>query len=416
MTAKPLKIVELTVTNIQRIRSVHITPNGDPTVILGGDNGQGKTSVLDAIEMALGGGRSISAEPVRKGAKQGSIVANLGDLVVERVIAKDRTHTLTVRDADGNKMRSPQAVLDALCSKIAFDPLAFMDLEPARQNETLRQLLGLDFSKQDGERSRCYDKRTETTRDAKAVRAQSEGLVVPPGTPAERVVVADVLARLRAQSTVEEARKLHARKRWEAEQAVTQAKDALARAETILMNARASLKRIEAEVVPEAIEREPIETELASAEATNSNVAKREQRDALEKKAGELDAEAERLSARIAEIDAEKAALLASKSFPVPGLALGENGPTLDAVPLEQASAAQRLRVSVALGLALNPTLKVLLVRDASLLDSKSLALVAEMAGEAGAQVWLERVGAGDEHAIVISDGQVANDGKHVAA
>jgi hypothetical protein len=79
-------------------------------------------------------------------------------------------------------------------------------------------------------------------------------------------------------------------------------------------------------------------------------------------------------------------------------------------VPLVQASAAQKLRVSVALGLAMNPRLKVLLVRDASLLDATSLALVAQMAADADAQVWLERVGDGDPTAVVIADGQVSGD------
>ena len=94
----------------------------------------------------------------------------------------------------------------------------------------------------------------------------------------------------------------------------------------------------------------------------------------------------------------------------MPGLTLGDDGPMLDGVPLEQASGAQKLRVSVALGIAMNPRLKVLLVRDASLLDEDSLALVAEMAAAADAQVWLERVGDGDPAAVVIDDGQVSGE------
>lgn len=423
MTAKPLRIVSLKVTNIQRIRAVSITPNGDPTVILGGDNGAGKTSVLDAIEMALTGGKAISKDPIRHGAKQGSIVANLGDLVIERVIAPDRTHTLTVRDADGNKQRTPQAILDALCSKIAFDPLAFMALEPKKQNEVLRELLGLDFTALDAERERSYAKRTETTRDAKAVRAQAEGLVVPPTTPAEKVSVADLLAELKAANDLASARKDHARKVTDAETALAAAEDALKRAEAAAMQKRAAVKALAREVLAEPVATDAIEAKLAAAETTNRNVERRGQRDSLEMRANALDGDVKKLTSRIEQIDAEKAAAIAAKPFPVPGLALGEAGPTLDGVPLEQASAAQRLRVSVALGLALNPRLKVLLVRDASLLDSKSLALVTEMAAAAGAQVWLERVGDGDPTAVIIADGQVAedrthaaNDGEHTAA
>jgi chromosome segregation ATPase len=412
--APSLRIVDLKVQNIKRIRAVHITPNGDSTVILGGKNGAGKTSVLDAIQMALGGSRAIPSDPVRHGAKRGSIVADLGDLVVERVIAKDGQTTLTVRDADGIKQRSPQTILDELCSRIAFDPLAFMLMDPAKQNEVLRQLLGLDFSKLDAERERCYSQRTDRGRDAKSARASADSIQVPAETPDAVVSVADLIAQLRAAHEARDARATHERRVAEARAEVERAEHELKQAEARAMAKRMAVKSLEREAVPPAADPAPIERQLAAAESTNRHVHLRGQRDALEQKATALEAEVERLAARIADIDAEKTAAIAARPFPVPGLTLGQTGPMLEQVPLEQASAAQKLRVSVAIGLAMNPRLKVLLVRDASLLDEQSLALVAQMAAEGGAQVWLERVGDGDPTAVVIADGQVV--GADVAA
>lgn len=411
MTAKqnrPLKIVDLKVQNIKRVRAVHITPNGDSTVILGGKNGAGKTSVLDAIAMALGGARAIPSDPVRHGAKRGSIVADLGDLVVERVISPDGQTTLTVRDADGNRQRSPQKILDELCSRIAFDPLAFMSMDPAKQNEQLRQLLGLDFSQLDTERERCYAKRTDINRDAKAARSTSESVVVPPHTPDTPVVVADLLAQLTAANAAAEVVRTHERALTTLRTDVATLTTELARIEQQLMQRRMQLKALEREAPPAAPDTAAIAKQIADAEATNRAVHQRGQRDALEQKANLLDAEAAKLTARIEAIDGEKAKAIAACAFPVPGLTLGDSGPMLDGVPLEQASQAQKLRVSVALGIAMNPRLKVLLVRDASLLDETSLALVAEMAAGADAQVWLERVGDGDPTAVVIADGQVS--------
>lgn len=415
MTVKPdraLRIVDLKVQNIKRVRAVHITPNGDSTVILGGKNGAGKTSVLDAIAMALGGARAIPSDPVRHGAKRGSIIADLGDLVVERVISPDGQTTLTVRDADGNRQRSPQKILDELCSRIAFDPLAFMSMDPAKQNEQLRQLLGLDFSQLDAERERTYAKRTDTSRDAKSARATAEALVVPANTPAKAVVVTDLLAQLTAAAEAGEKVRTHERAMTTLRTDIATLQNELQRIETQLMQKRMQLKGLEREALtlPGAPDAGDIRRQIASAEATNRAVHTRGQRDALEQKANALDAEAAKLTARIEAIDGEKAAAIAACTFPVPGLALGADGPMLDGVPLEQASAAQKLRVSVALGLAMNPRLKVLLVRDASLLDETSLALVAEMAAAADAQVWLERVGNGDPTAVVIADGQVSGE------
>jgi hypothetical protein len=49
--------------------------------------------------------------------------------------------------------------------------------------------------------------------------------------------------------------------------------------------------------------------------------------------------------------------------------------------------------VSVAVGFALNPAVKVLLIREGAFLDEDNLALVGRLAEEAGAQIWIERVG-----------------------
>lgn len=82
---------------------------------------------------------------------------------------------------------------------------------------------------------------------------------------------------------------------------------------------------------------------------------------------------------------------------------------TLNGLPLDQASAAERLRVSVAIRLAMNPRLRVLLIRDANLMDRESMRLVAEMARAAGAQLRLERVEVDDQATVLIEDGCSAN-------
>lgn len=410
----PLKIVRLDVENVKRVRAISITPHGE-TVILGGKNAQGKTSVLDAIEMVLGGGKALPAEPIRRGAKQATIVCDLGDLVVERVITRTGT-TLTVRDKDGKKQSSPQTLLDALCSRIAFDPLAFSRMDPAAQNEVLRKLLGLDFGELDQRREALYARRTDVTREAKSTRARSEGMTIPPSTPAEPVAVSDLLARLTEITRADQAasdRQWRLSKAQEtvanADNAVTTALAALEAARGRAMAAKMALKALEREEAPAApdVSAEELQRQIAGAQAVNDNVRRRGERDRLEAEANELEQKVFELTASIDAIDDEKRATIAQAAFPVPGLALGEKGPTLNGVALAQASGAEKLRVSVAIGLALNPRLKVLLVRDASLLDAASLTMVGEMAAEAGAQIWLERVGTGDPTAVVISDGQV---------
>ena len=87
---------------------------------------------------------------------------------------------------------------------------------------------------------------------------------------------------------------------------------------------------------------------------------------------------------------------------------MNEDGTVLfDGVPLSQASRAQQIRTSVAIGIAMNPKLKVLLIRDGSLLDEENMQLVVDMAKQHDAQIWIERVGDKDASAIIIEDGHV---------
>jgi hypothetical protein len=113
------------------------------------------------------------------------------------------------------------------------------------------------------------------------------------------------------------------------------------------------------------------------------------------------------LTRSIEKCDERKAEMIVSAKYPVDGLVPDDDGVTLNGVPFEQASHAEQLQCSVSIGIALNPKLKVLLVRDGSALDPKSLDVIMKTASDAGAQLWIERVGHGDECTVIIDDGQV---------
>lgn len=89
------------------------------------------------------------------------------------------------------------------------------------------------------------------------------------------------------------------------------------------------------------------------------------------------------------------------------GLTFDENGVLLNKIPFDQASSAEQLKVSLAMGIAMNPKLRVLLIRDGSLLDEDNLKMIAELAAKNDCQIWLERVGSGDEVSIIIEDGSI---------
>lgn len=448
--SRPLTILELTASNVKRLRAVHIKPDG-AAVVLGGKNGQGKSSVLDAIQMALGGKDSAPRVPVRKGEEKAEIVCDLGEIIVRRTFTAEGGTSLTVSSREGARFPSPQAMLDRLTGQLTFDPLAFSRMAPAEQSETLRRMVGLDFTALDEERAQVYAQRADVNRDGKAMAARFATMPVHADAPAAEVSSAAILAEQekatsdaafraaqvndvrRANDSVrrratdaEEAAKRHEQATYRADQEASDAEAEAQRWAKIAHDKRAAVAglaeqerqakraavdlRKQADALIDLPDAAPVNltafrARLAEVESTNAKVRANAARAAAEESLNAKRAESARLTARIDAIDKEKAAAIQAAAMPVPGLGFDSDGVTLDGLPFEQASQAQQLRVSVAMGFAMNPRLRVLLIRDASLLDTESLAMVTKMAEDAGAQVWMERVEQDGATTVLIEDG-----------
>jgi DNA repair exonuclease SbcCD ATPase subunit len=191
----PQTITRLEVSNVKRLRAVTINPAGN-LVVIGGDNANGKTSVLDSIAMAIGGKGAVPERPIREGQTRASIILETQDIIVERTFSANSGSSLIVKKKDGSRLTSPQAVLDALTNKIAFDPLEFIHLEPKKQAETLRTLAGIDFTQLDAKRQAAYDSRTDLNRKVKELEAVLKQTPFDPELPAEEISVASLAAKL----------------------------------------------------------------------------------------------------------------------------------------------------------------------------------------------------------------------------
>jgi len=418
-----MKIIRLEAENVKRIRAVRIVPEG-AAVVIGGNNGEGKTSVLDSIAYALGGKGAICEQPIRTGSRKARVICELDEegLVVTRTFARGKPDKLVVADKAGVPRRGPQAILDALVGKLTFDPLGFVSMKPRDQLDTLKALVGLDFSELNLKRERLYDERTAVNRTAKSLRAQLAAIPLDLDAPDTEVSVAELMTELeQVQAANEETRRLlgHA----EVVEAtmkglhdkITEARERIEAWKTEIKGNKGALAA-EAEhlaaiheqlVAVQPHDPSPIRERIAAAEGINEKVRRRQQQVRLAQEVAADDDRSERLSGLIEAIDADKAAQLAAAEFPVPGLGFDEDRVLLNELPFDQASSAEQLRISVAMGLALNPKLKVLLIRDGSLLDANSLRMVAEMAEAHDAQVWIEKVSEGPECSVIIEDGRV---------
>jgi len=411
-----MRVVELNVENFMGLKLAEIMPGDRPTVVIGGENGQGKTSLLDAIECAIRGKAFHPDQPVHAGAAGASVNLDLGELRIRRRFKPDGSSTIRVENREGFEAKRPQAMLDALAGAISFDPLEFARMDAKKRLELVRELAGVDTSLIDAEREQVFEERTAANREVRDRSGEFREAERYPDAPAERISVADAVEKLSAAQAHNRERIALAEKRDAAlrrcqhhESRIDQIKRELAESEASLDEdlRRAREARDAFEAMAE-IECDPLHEAIRDAEAINARVDANERwkrcKDLLE---GAQEHSAA-LTHRLQEIEAEKAELLANANLPVPGLSWDdEQGVTLDGIPFVQRSAAERLEASIQIGMALAPRLRVMLVRDGCLLDDAHMQLVSDWADRAGYQFWIERVGTNDAGAIVIEEGEV---------
>lgn len=397
--------------NIKRVKAVRIDPT-TPLVIIGGNNAQGKTSVIDAIEFALGGKSRVPSEPVRRGERKAHIVVDMTDIVVKRTFADDGGTTLIVESKDGARFNRPQDMLDKLVGTLSFDPHEFIRLPMKDQAKLLRELVGIDFTDLDQQRKDLYEERTLVNRQVKQAEGGVASAAHHPNAPSIEVDVAKVSQELQAAINTNGSADSAERNQSSAADRCKEIDEEVARLEGSIATlkaereTKASIASGQANPVAR-IDLAPIQAKLHNAEAINRQVRDNANRVTLKKQLDQHIAKSSEISTQIDSIDRVKGEMLAEAKFPVAGLSFNDDGVLLNGLPFDQASGAEQLRTSVAMGLALNPQLKVLLVRDGSLLDENSMAILKEMAEKSEAQVWLERVGEGAECSVVIEDGMV---------
>ncbi len=424
-------ILELRAENIKRLTVVNIRPDRK-LVLITGKNSNGKTSVLDAIWWALSGAHNIPERPIRDGASEALIHLDMGDLKVTRTFHRHDdqeppyTTKLTVEAADGSRLKTPQTVLDAMIGSLSFDPLQFTRMLPREQFNALRAFVpGIDFDKIDAENKRDYEKRTDENRRAADLKAQAAGIVVP--EKVDQVVdVTKLVANLDAAGVHNTEIEKRRAARSKATQDIThmlavadKAQDQINRLKQTIqtLGAEATESRERARALQERLSKaaplpDPIDTDgltkaIADAQTANEGARKAKERGELLAKVEHHEGAANALTEAMRARKEHVQAVVAAAQMPVEGIGFGEGEVLLNNRPFAQASDAEQLRASVAIAVAMNPKIRVVRVRDGSLLDEDGLKLLAEMAERHDCQLWLERVTNDGAVGFVMEDGHL---------
>lgn len=405
-----LRIVNLYAENFKRLKCVDITPDGDMVPIVG-LNEQGKTSVLDAISAALQW-RAVSkgiTQPVHGDEQKGQTVIDLGEYVVTRTFNASGTTNLKVTNRAGDPLKKPQQILDGLMGDLSFDPLEFSRKKPEEQRELIARLLkqtaGLDISSFEARYREDYDKRTTLRRDLKKLVGQRDGIAAPTdGDPAEETDITELTCRISDRVSL-------IQQYDELETKVVRAQERVAELERELSQAEAEKIALEAQLAKMSCPAPvgELQDEVENLEATNRRAREVIQYNTLNGEIEELESEIEKCGARMQLALIEKDEAIEAADLPIEGLGITEDGITVNDIPFSQCSGAQRLKVSMAIAMQANPTVRVILIRDGSLLDADNMEVIREMAGEHDFQLWVERVSEDGEVGVLIEDGEVAN-------
>lgn len=395
------KIIQLNAENVKVLKAIEIKPERN-VVELTGKNGQGKSSVIDSIIMGILGKKYQPEKPVREGESEANISINIGNLIIKRKIKADGSSTLRVENAEGASCGSPQAMLDELVSNISFDPLQFSNMKAKEQFEQLKQVVKIDFNFAENEslKKGAYDERTIVNREIKELEAQAKNITYPADTPDKPIAIFDVLKEIEdAEAFNEEQDRLKVEKQ-RFEDRITEMEETIE-----------GLKK-ELENLPAPREHRPVESLkelLKNSEQTNSNVALKEKKKEIEEKIVNKQNIADNLTKEIARLDKLRSDAIQSCKMPVEGLSFGDGVVLFNGIPLEQCSQAEKIKISSSIAMSSdnNKQLKVVLIKDGSLLDEDNMKIITDMAEEKDYQVWIEKVDSSGKIGIVIEDGEI---------
>lgn len=403
-----MKINRLEIENVKRIKSVKIEPRESGLTLIGGNNNQGKTSVLDSIAWALGGERFKPSQATREGSvipPNLHIVMNNG-LVVER---KGKNSALKVTDPNGNK--GGQQLLNEFVEQLALDLPKFMESSGKEKAQTLLQIIGVgdQLVQLEKEEKELYQERLYVGRTADQKEKFAKEQPYFPEAPKDLISPSDLIKQ---QQEILARNGENQRKRenlHKLEQDYQKINDDLSellykqkKVEEDLRIARLSAADLQDESTAE------LEESISNIEEINRKV-----RANLDKEKAEDDAKTYRneyndLTAKISDVRNKKTDLLNSAELPLPDLSVMDGELVYKGQKWDNMSGSERLKVSTAIVRKLNPDCGFVLLDKLEQMDMETLKEFGLWLESEGLQAIATRVSTGDECSIIIEDGYVA--------
>ena len=416
-----VKITALEAENVKRIKAVALTPSPTGLTLVGGNNNQGKTSVLDALAWALGGDRFRPDAAQRDGAiAPAHLKVTLSNgVVVER---KGKNASLTVTDPTGR--RSGQQLLNAFVEPLALDLPRFMDASDKEKADILLRIIGIgaELHTRDLEIKGLYDKRTFTGQLAAQKKHFAEEMISYPEAPDEPVSASELIRQqqdiLARNGENQRLRAQYAELEQQVQQCVDELKrtreriatlqqlaDELDAKHTKLFNQRETARKTVSQLQDESTAE--LEASIRDIEETNRKVRANLEKSRAEDEAAQYASEYDRLTESIQQKRADRMALLNGADLPLPGLSVEDGVLTYNGKRWRDMSGSDQLRVATAIVRRLNPDCGFVLLDKLEQMDLTTLTEFGRWLEAEHLQAIATRVSTGSECQIIIEDGMV---------
>ena len=412
-----VKINKLEIENVKRVKAVTIEPTSNGLTILGGNNNQGKTSVLDAIAWALGGNKYKPSKPARDGSMNPPTlrVELSNGLIVER---KGKNSDLKVTDPSGQK--AGQQLLDSFVEELALNLPKFIESSAKDKANTLLQIIGVGEKlwELDRKEEQLYNERRTIGQIADQKKKYAAEQPQYPEAPNELVSIADLIHE---QQEILARNGENARKRQNRENIVNemhlsearlkQLKEQLAQEEAVhdkLMGDYVEANKSIEDLVDESTDE--IESSIANIEEINRKVRANLDKEKAEEDAKQYSSQYNNLSKQIQDVRDERTSLLDSADLPLPGLSVEDGELVFEGQKWDNMSGSQQLRVSTAIVRKLKPECGFVLLDKLEQMDIPTLTEFGKWLESEGLQAIATRVSSGEECQIIIEDGYVVSD------
>lgn len=414
-----VKINSLELENVKRIKAVKLEPSPNGLTVIGGKNGQGKTSVLDSIAWALGGDRYRPSAAQRDGSViPPTLHITLSNgLVVER---KGKNADLKVIDPDGRK--SGQQLLNEFISQLALDLPRFMEANNKDKANILLQIIGVGDKLFELERreKELYNQRHAVGQIADQKRKFAAEMVFYPDAPAELVSASelirqqqDILARNAENQRKRENMRSIEMKAESLQSDIDRLRTEMQHLESQLTTALADLEiaRKDALFLQDESTAE-LEKNIAEIDEINVKVRANLDKEKAEDDTKEYAAQYNVLTAQLDDVREEKLALLNGAELPLPGLSVEDGELTYNGHKWDSVSGSDQLKIATAIARKINPQCGFVLVDKLEQMDIDTLREFGAWLEGEGLQVIATRVSTGDECSVIIEDGYVKDEPK----